>query len=80
LWLDELDPGDRSRCGLRVGRPGFARLQAELPVRGPREFTVETMHYACNWQGSLHWFEGSESIVQEGRAVFALRFSGGMLA
>jgi hypothetical protein len=49
-------------------------------VRGPREFTVETMHYACNWQGSLHWFEGSESIVQEGRAVFALRFSGGMLA
>jgi len=68
-------------------RPVYAFLRralvapsAELPVRGPREFTVETMHYACNWQGSLHWFEGSESIVQEGRAVFALRFSGGMLA
>ena len=52
----------------------------ELPVRGPSELNAETMRYSCNWQGSLEWFQGSERIVQDGHAVYELRFSGGMLA
>jgi hypothetical protein len=68
-------------------RPVYAFLRRallapspELPVRGPRELTAEIMRYVCSSQGSLHWFHGSESIHQNGRAVFELRFSGGMLA
>jgi Domain of unknown function (DUF5680) len=52
----------------------------ELPVRGPAEFNSETMRYVCTWQGSLQWFHGSESILQDGHAVYELRFCGGMLA
>lgn len=32
------------------------------------------------WQGSLQSFHGSEGIHEGGRAVYELRFSGGMLA
>jgi hypothetical protein len=87
LWSMSYAGGLAPNVAAAAARPVYAFLRcalvapsAELPVRGPRELTVEAMHYACNWQGSLQWFEGSESILQEGRAVFALRFSGGMLA
>jgi uncharacterized protein DUF5680 len=52
----------------------------ELPVRGPAEFAGDGMRYVCAWQGSLQSFHGSESIHEGGRAVYELRFSGGMLA
>jgi hypothetical protein len=51
----------------------------DLPVRGPRELNAEAMRYVCTWQGTLQWFHGSESIFQDGRATYELRFSGGML-
>ena len=70
-----------------AARPIYAFLRrvllapaAELPVRGPAEFAADGMRYVCAWQGSLQSFHGSEGIHEGGRAVYELRFSGGMLA
>lgn len=69
-----------------AGRSIYAALRRallaappELPVRGPAEFSADGMRYVCSWQGSLQWFHGTESIFQDGRAVYELRFAGGAL-
>jgi hypothetical protein len=51
----------------------------EFPVRGPAELAAEGLHYACNCEGSLAWFQGSERITQDGALLYTLRFAGGLL-
>ena len=87
LWSMSYAGGLQQGVVPSAARPVYALLRRallapppELPVRGPREFNAEPMRYTCTWQGSLQWFHGSESILQDGRGVYALRFSGGMLA
>lgn len=87
LWSMSYAGGLTHGVAQSAGRPVYAFLRRallvpspELPVRGPSELDAETMRYVCAWQGSLSWFHGSESIVQDGRAIYELRFSGGMLA
>jgi hypothetical protein len=87
LWSMSYAGGLAHGVAQSAGRPVYAFLRrallapsSELPVRGPSEFTGEAMRYACTWQGSLQWFHGTERILQNGRAIYELRFSGGMLA
>lgn len=72
-----------SQC---AARPVYAFLRRallapppEFPVRGPAELVAEGLRYACNCEGSLAWFQGSERITQDGSLLYALRFAGGLL-
>jgi hypothetical protein len=87
LWSMSYAGGLGHDVAQSAGRPIYAFLRRallapppELPVRGPAELDAESMRYICSWQGSLQWFHGSETVLQDGRPVYELRFSGGMLA
>ncbi len=87
LWSMSYAGGLAPGVAQSAARPIYAFLRrallapaAELPVRGPAEFAADGMRYVCAWQGSLQSFHGSEGIHEGGRAVYELRFSGGMLA
>lgn len=60
-------------------RKALLRAPASLPLRGPAAFEEGSMQYTCSTNGSIDWFHGVESIFQEGRLVYELRFSGGYL-
>lgn len=69
-----------------AARPVYAFLRrallappSEFPVRGPAELAADGLRYACNCEGSLAWFQGSERITQDGTPLYALRFAGGLL-
>jgi hypothetical protein len=87
LWSMSYAGGLAPGVAPSAARPIYAFLRAaliaptpELPVRGPAELSGERMRYVCRWQGSLSAFEGCESISQDGRTVYDLRFCGGELA
>lgn len=67
-------------------QPVYAFLRRALlapppafPVRGPAGFAADNLHYVCDCEGSLAWFQGSEHIAQDGAPLYALRFAGGLL-
>ena len=87
LWSMSYGGGLLQGVPQSAGRPVYDFLRRallapapELPVRGPSELRIESMHYVCTWHGSQYWFHGGESVSQDGHAVYELRFSGGMLA
>ena len=61
-------------------REALRNTPPQLPIRGPTSFESNGMLYSCTCEGSLEWFHGVESIAQNGVPVYALNFSGGILA
>ncbi len=49
----------------------------DAPFRGPSEMVSGPYRYACQWQGGVANFSGSEWIELEGVKIYELRFHGG---
>ncbi len=61
-------------------RQALLDAPAEMPLRGPRLLTNESMHYTCQCSGSLDRFYGAETITSGTESLYQLYFSGGGLA
>jgi hypothetical protein len=61
-------------------RQALLHTPHELPLRGPRLMTHETMHYTCQNTGSIERFHGAETITVGTQCLHQLHFAGGMLA
>jgi len=64
----------------RVLRMALSAVPAALPLRGPSAFESEGLRYTCSPSGALERFQGQESIVRQGSALYELQFTGGVLA
>lgn len=53
---------------------------ADLPLRGPASLEATGMRYSCTVHGGLQRFHGEEHITRQGEPVYALHFSGGLVA
>src|SRR5262249_23614064 len=67
-----------------LGVYGFLRkallgVGSDSPFRGPQRFEEGVYCYVNTWEGGLSAFRGSEEILREGKQVYALHYSGGLL-
>lgn len=50
-----------------------------IPVRGPREFINGDYKYNFEVDGNIEYFNGKETIYKNGKKIFELRCSGGLI-
>jgi hypothetical protein len=55
------------------------RAPAELPIRGPEEFSDGALTYRTAVHGTVENFWGEETIHRAGRQVYAARYAGGLV-
>ena len=60
-------------------RAALLQVTPERPYRGPQTFQEGPYTYADDSAGGLHAFWGRETISQDNRTIYALRYSGGFL-
>jgi hypothetical protein len=61
-------------------RTALRALPAKLPLRGPSRFEHGSAIYRMQVTGAIDRFNGQEDIQIDGRACYALSFSGGVIA
>ena len=54
-------------------------VSEENPFRGPKHFEDGDFIYICNWDGTIHSFNGVECILYRGEQIYKLYFHGGTL-
>ena len=52
---------------------------SEAPFRGPAHFEEGRYRYDCQWEGSIDFFRGEETISLDGKAIYTLYFHGGAI-
>jgi hypothetical protein len=60
-------------------RKALLRVSGDRPFRGPAQFDEGIFRYVNTSDGAFSAFRGSEEILREGKRVYALHYSGGML-
>lgn len=60
-------------------RRALLLVDAARPFRGPADFAEGDFRYRNAVHGDVAGFHGEEQIVRAGRAVYALRYQGGLL-
>lgn len=50
-----------------------------LPVRGPKEYTVDDFTYTNTITGTMESFEGIEEITKAGKKIYSATFHGGII-
>jgi hypothetical protein len=72
------DPGEAQEIGALL-QAALRQVPAERPYRGPETFRQGEYDYANETEGGLDRFSGIETIAREGRVLYRLRYSGGLL-
>lgn len=52
------------------------RLPESAPYRGPRQMALGKFKYLNSWKGDIGKFSGRESIIEKGKKVYSLEYSG----
>jgi hypothetical protein len=60
-------------------RKALLHVSAERPFRGPAQFEDGLYRYANTLDGAFAAFRGTEEILREGKRVYTLHYSGGLL-
>lgn len=60
-------------------RSALREVSVEHPFRGPSHFRDEDFEYCNTFQGKFDAYHGTEVIRQQGRTVYILHYSGGVL-
>lgn len=60
-------------------RKALLGVGADHPFRGPAQFDEAIYRYVNTSEGAFAAFRGSEEILREGKRVYALHYSGGLL-
>ena len=50
-----------------------------IPVRGPRNYTIENYEYRNNVTGNLARFEGREEVLKNGKSIYYALYHGGLI-
>ena len=50
-----------------------------IPVRGPREYSIENYKYTNTVRGDLSRFEGKEEVTKDGKLIYYAVFHGGLI-
>lgn len=62
-------------------RPALMKVGEDdtLPVRGPEHFAQDGYKYSFKVEGDLNRFNGVEEILKDGKLIFQLRCTGGII-
>jgi hypothetical protein len=77
--LPEITARDEVLAAYGFLRKALLRVSGDRPFRGPAQFEEGIYRYTNTSEGGFSAFRGSEKILREGRRVYALHYSGGML-
>ena len=54
-------------------------VPAQMPFRGPKEYSSGDYTYECRVSGELEWFCGCETISFRGQVIYECNFHGGII-
>lgn len=60
-------------------KEALLNVPAEMPYRGPAEYTKNDLKYKCSVTGNFEYFKGYEAIYNEDHKVYECRFHGGII-
>lgn len=57
-------------------RECLRRVPESAPYRGPKSMRIGKLEYENDWNGNIALFKGKESILENGKKVYSLKYSG----
>lgn len=60
-------------------RAALRKVEEDRPYRGPSQWSEGRLVYADDSKGDIRCFRGTETITCEGKSVYRLQYSGGLL-
>ncbi|MEC9490927.1 MAG: DUF5680 domain-containing protein [Halanaerobiales bacterium] len=60
-------------------KDALLNVSAEMPYRGPSEYTKGELKYKCLVTGDFEYFKGDEVIYKTDNKVYECRFHGGII-
>lgn len=87
LWLGKNPYWSMNYAGRVVGenfsgdflKEALSNVPAEMPYRGPKEYSSGDYAYECRVSGEFEWFCGSETISFRGQVIYECNFHGGIV-
>ena len=71
---------DRQETSIyRFLREALLLVEPNRPMRGPEVLERGRLCYRCDVEGALDRFKGRELVVEDGRLLYELHFSGGLI-
>ncbi len=61
-------------------KEALLNIPAEMPFRGPNNYTNGSFKYVCVVDGDFSWFNGTEEIYKDKTKVYECVFHGGVMA
>ena len=75
----EAPPKDEVSAIYRFLRAALRQVPAELPFRGPLNYSLGDFRYENAPEGDLDSFEGREQIFRAGKPCYRLTYAGGLI-
>lgn len=60
-------------------KEALLHVPAEMPFRGPKEYTNGDYTYKCQVTGGFEWFQGYETISFQGQIIYECYFHGSII-
>ena len=87
LWIEEIPRWSMNYAGRVTGgnfsgdflKEALRHVPADMPYRGPGEYTNGDYTYRCTAEGSFEWFQGKETIEYRGKPIYECFFHGGSI-
>lgn len=87
LWISEEPYWSMNYAGRVIGeyfsgdflKEALLHVPAEIPFRGPKEYTNGDYTYKCQVTGGFEWFQGYETISFQGQIIYECYFHGSII-
>ena len=87
LWIGEIPRWSMNYAGRVTGenfsgdflKEALLHVPADMPYRGPGEYTNGDYTYRCAADGNFEWFQGKETIEYRGKLIYECFFHGGII-